>query len=84
MNLKLRAAGYTAGAVAIVAGSISVLSYLAEEQTPILLGGALLAYLVYLMYRIKLGELESDQQELERVENIVRAKNKLAELEKVK
>jgi hypothetical protein len=45
------------------------------------LAGLLTAYLVYLMYRIKLGELESDQQELERVENIVRAKNKLAELE---
>ena len=81
MNLKLRAAGYTAGAVAIVAGSISVLFYLAKEDSPLVLAGIFIAYLVYLMYRIKLGELESDQQELERVENIVRAKNKLAELE---
>jgi 3-phosphoglycerate kinase len=67
--------------VAIVAGSISVLSYLAKEQTPMVLGGVLLAYLVYLMYRIKLGELETEQQDLERVEGIVRTKQKLAELD---
>jgi len=81
MNLKLKAAGYTAGAVGIFASSIGVLFYLAKEDSPLVLAGILIAYLVYLMYRIKLGELESDQLELERVENIVRAKNKLAELD---
>jgi len=84
MNMKLRAAGYTAGLVSIVFGSISLLTYFAKEQSTYILAGGFLAYLVYLMYRIKLGELEFEQQEYQRAEDIVKSKQKLADLEQSK
>jgi 3-phosphoglycerate kinase len=84
MNMKLRAAGYTAGVISLVFGSISLLTYIAKEQSTFILAGGLLAYMVYLMYRIKLGELEFEQQEYQRAEDIVKAKQKLADLEQSK
>jgi len=84
MNLKLRAAGYTAGVIGVLFGSISLLTYVAKNQAMYIVVGAFLAYLVYIMYRIKLGELETEQQEIQRVEDIVRTKQKLADLEKSK
>jgi hypothetical protein len=41
----------------------------------------MLAYLIYIMYSIRLSSLESEQRELERVEDIVRTRNLIQSLE---
>jgi len=81
MNLKFKAAGYTVGLMTLVFGSIAVLTYFAKENVFFILAGGLVLYLFYFLYSIKLSELEDEQRELQRVEDIVKAKNKLAELE---
>lgn len=81
MNLKLKAAGDVAGVTAVIFGTIAFLNYVTKEYVAIICAFGLLAYLIYLMYSIRLSSLESEQRELERVEDIVRTRNLLQSLE---
>jgi len=81
MNLKLKAAGDVAGVSAVIFGTIAFLNYVSKEYAPIILAFGMLAYLIYIMYSIRLSSLESEQRELERVEDIVRTRNLLQSLE---
>jgi hypothetical protein len=81
MNLKLKAAGDVAGVSAVIFGTIAFLNYVSREYAPIILAFGMLAYLIYIMYSIRLSSLESEQRELERVEDIVRTRNLLQSLE---
>ena len=81
MNLKLKAAGDVAGVSAVIFGTIAFLNYVSKEYAPIILAFGMLAYLIYIMYSIRLSSLESEQPELERVEDIVRTRNLLQTLE---
>ena len=81
MNLKLKAAGDVAGVSAVIFGTIAFLNYVTKEYASIIIAFGLLAYLIYIMYSIRLSSLESEQRELERVEDIVRTRNLLQSLE---
>jgi hypothetical protein len=81
MNMKLKAAGDVAGVSAVIFGTIAFLNYVSREYAPIILAFGMLAYLIYIMYSIRLSSLESEQRELERVEDIVRTRNLLQSLE---
>ncbi len=81
MNMKLKAAGDVAGVSAVIFGTIAFLNYVSKEYAPIILAFGMLAYLIYIMYSIRLSSLESEQRELERVEDIVRTRNLLQSLE---
>lgn len=81
MNLKLKAAGDVAGVSAVIFGTIAFLNYVSKEYASIILAFGMLAYLIYIMYSIRLSSLESEQRELERVEDIVRTRNLLQSLE---
>jgi hypothetical protein len=83
MNLKLRAAGYTAGVLSLFFGSLAVLTYIAKEQAMYIFAAGLLAYLVYVMYSVVLSDLEHKESEMRIAENIVKSKQKIAELEKL-
>lgn len=80
MNLKLKAAGDVAGVTAVIFGSIAILNYVAKEYASIIVAAGLLAYLLYIMYSIRLSSLESEKRDLERVEEIVKTKQKVASL----
>lgn len=80
MNLKLKAAGDVAGVTAVIFGSIAILNYVAKEYASIIVASGLLAYLLYIMYSIRLSSLESEKRDLERVEEIVKTKQKVASL----
>jgi threonine/homoserine/homoserine lactone efflux protein len=58
MNIKLKALGYTVGAFGFIFAVIAGLSYLTPKTAPIILGSALVVYLMYLMYQIKLSEYQ--------------------------
>lgn len=81
MNMKLKAAGDVAGVSAVIFGTIAFLNYVSREYAPIILAFGMLAYLIYIMYSIRLSSLESEQRELERIEDIVRTRNLLQSLE---
>ncbi len=81
MNLKLKAAGDVAGITAVIFGSIALLNYVTKEYASIIIAVGLLAYLIYIMYSIRLSSLENEQRELERVEEVVRTRNLLQSLE---
>jgi hypothetical protein len=81
MNMKLKAAGDVAGVSAVIFGTIAFLNYVSREYAPIILAFGMLAYLIYIMYSIRLSSLESEQRELERVEDIVRTRNLIQSLE---
>jgi translation elongation factor EF-1beta len=81
MNMKLKAAGDVAGVSAVIFGTIAFLNYVSREYAPIILAFGLLAYLIYIMYSIRLSSLENEQRELERVEEVVRTRNLLQSLE---
>lgn len=80
MNLKLKAAGDVAGVTAVIFGSIAILNYVAKEYASIIVASGLLAYLLYIMYSIRLSSLESEKRDQERVEEIVKTKQKVASL----
>jgi hypothetical protein len=79
--MKLKAAGDVAGVSAVIFGTIAFLNYVSREYAPIILAFGMLAYLIYIMYSIRLSSLESEQRELERVEDIVRTRNLIQSLE---
>jgi translation elongation factor EF-1beta len=79
--MKLKAAGDVAGVSAVIFGTIAFLNYVSREYAPIILAFGLLAYLIYIMYSIRLSSLENEQRELERVEEVVRTRNLLQSLE---
>jgi len=81
MSLKLKAAGDVAGVTAVIFGTVAFLNYVTKEYAAIILAFGLLAYLIYLMYSIRLSSLESEQRELELTEDIVRTRNLLQSLE---
>jgi hypothetical protein len=81
MNLKLKAAGDVAGVCAVMFGSITLLNFITKEYAPLIIGLGFIGYLIYLLYSIRLSSLESEQRELERVEDIVRTRNLLESLE---
>jgi 4-hydroxybenzoate polyprenyltransferase len=62
MNLKVKAASYTAGFFAIVFIVMSAINYVAGTYAPLVIGLGLCAYLIYLMYEIKLGQLKYEQE----------------------
>ena len=81
MNLKLKAAGEVAGVSAFIFGFISLVSFVTKEYATLILGFGMIFYLMYLVYSIRLGQLEDQQRDLESVENIVRLRNKISDLE---
>lgn len=81
MNLKLKAAGEVAGVSAFIFGFISLVSFVTKEYAALILGFGMIFYLMYLVYSIRLGQLEDQQRDLESVENIVRLRNKISDLE---
>lgn len=81
MNLKLKAAGEVAGVSALIFGFISLVSFVTKEYAALILGFGMIFYLMYLVYSIRLGQLEDEQRDLKSVENIVTLRNKITELE---
>ena len=61
MNVKLKAASYTAGFFAIVFIVMSVINYVAGAYAPLVIGLGLISYLVYIMYEVKLSQLKYEQ-----------------------
>lgn len=82
MNLKLKAAGDVAGVFVVIFGSVTLLNFVTKEYASLIIGVGLLAYLMYLLYSIRLSSLESEQRELNRLEEVVKTKNLLQTLEK--
>jgi hypothetical protein len=58
MNIKLKALGYTLAVFGFIFAVITGLSYLTPKTAPVIIGSGLLVYLMYLMYQIKLSELQ--------------------------
>jgi hypothetical protein len=58
MNLKLKAFGYTCGVFAFVFAIIFGLGHLTPENSKYIIGAGFIGYLMYLMYQIKLAELQ--------------------------
>lgn len=83
MNLKLRAAGYTAGFLSLFFGVLAVFTYVAKEQAIYIFAAGLIAYLVYVLYSVVLGDLEQKEAEMRIAGDIVKTKQKIAELEKL-
>ena len=81
MNLKLKAAGEVAGVSALIFGFISLVSFVTKEYAALILGFGLIFYLIYVVYSIRLSQLEDQQRDLESVKNIVVLRNKINELE---
>jgi len=81
MNLKLKAAGEVAGVSALIFSFISLVSFVTKEYAALILGFGMIFYLIYLVYSIRLGQLEDQQRNLESVENIVSLRNKISDLE---
>jgi len=81
MNLKLKAAGEVAGVSALIFSFISLVSFVTKEYAALILGFGMIFYLIYLVYSIRLGQLEDQQRDLESVENIVSLRNKISDLE---
>lgn len=81
MNLKLKAAGEVAGVSALIFGFISLVSFVTKEYAALILGFGMIFYLMYLVYSIRLGQLEDEHRDLKSVENIVTLRNKITELE---
>lgn len=81
MSLKLKAAGEVAGVSALIFGFISLVSFVTKEYAALILGFGMIFYLMYLVYSIRLGQLEDEQRDIESVERIVTLRNKISELE---
>ncbi len=81
MNLKLKAAGEVAGVSALIFGFISLVSFVTKEYAALILGFGMIFYLMYLVYSIRLGQLEDEHRDLESAERIVTLRNKITELE---
>lgn len=62
MDIRLRAAGKTAGTFAIIFGVIFGIHFLAPEQASLIIALSLVAYLAYLMYEVKLSQMQWDEQ----------------------